>query len=120
MRAIILFAHGARDPAWAEPLRRMQAAIGALDPVARVELAFLEIMRPTLDEAVNALAEVAEIGEIVVVPAFIAAGSHLKRDLPQQVAAAMARHPNLTIRIAPPIGDAPAVIAAIAEFALQQ
>jgi sirohydrochlorin cobaltochelatase len=117
MKAIILFAHGARDPAWAEPLRRMQAAILALDPTARVELAFLELMRPTLDEAVDALAE---IGDIVIVPAFIAAGSHLKRDLPQQAAAAMDRHRHLNIRIAPPIGDSPAVIAAIAAFALQQ
>jgi sirohydrochlorin cobaltochelatase len=101
----------------------MQAAIRARDPSARVELAFLEIMRPTLDEAVDALAELAEVaagGEIVIVPAFIAAGSHLKRDLPQQAAAAMDRYPHLTIRIAPPIGDSPAVIAAIAEFALQQ
>jgi sirohydrochlorin cobaltochelatase len=101
----------------------MQAAIRARDPSARVELAFLELMRPTLDEAVDVLAELAEFaagGEIVIVPVFIAAGSHLKRDLPQQAAAAMDRYPNLTIRIAPPIGDSPAVIAAIAEFALQQ
>ncbi len=117
MKAIILFAHGSRDPAWAEPLRRMQAAIRALDPTVRVELAFLERLRPTLDEAVDALADA---GEIVIVPAFIAAGSHLQRDLPQQAAAALDRHPHLNIRIAPPVGDAPAVIAAIAEYALQQ
>jgi sirohydrochlorin cobaltochelatase len=117
MKAIILFAHGARDPAWAEPLRQLQAAIRVLEPTARVELAFLELMRPTLNEAVDALADV---GEIVIVPAFIAAGAHVKRDLPQQAAAAMERHPQLEIRIAPPIGDSPAVLAAIAEFALRQ
>jgi sirohydrochlorin cobaltochelatase len=120
MKAIILFAHGARDPAWAEPLRRMQEAIRALDAAARVELAFLELMRPTLDEAVDALARIPDCGEIVIVPAFISAGSHLKRDLPQQAAAAMDRHPDLRIRIAPPVGDSPTVVAAIAEFALQQ
>ncbi len=117
MKAIILFAHGARDPAWAEPLRRMREAILALDPGARVELAFLELMRPTLDEAVAALADA---GEIVIVPAFVAAGSHLKRDLPRLAAAAMDRHPGLEIRIAPPLGDSDGVIEAIAAFALRQ
>jgi sirohydrochlorin cobaltochelatase len=117
MKAIILFAHGARDPAWAEPLRRMREAICRIDPAARVELAFLELMRPTLDEAVDRLADA---GDIVIVPAFIAAGSHLKRDLPQQAAAAMDRHPQLTIRIAAPIGEADGVIRAAAEFALGQ
>lgn len=117
MKAIILFAHGARDPAWAEPLRRMREAMLARQPDARVELAFLELMRPTLDEAVAALADA---GEIVIVPAFIAAGSHLKRDLPQMAANAMDRHPGVSIRIAPPLGESADVVAAIAEFALQQ
>lgn len=116
-KAIILFAHGARDPAWAEPLRRMREAIVARDPSARVELAFLDLMRPTLDEAVATLADA---GQIVIVPAFIAAGSHLKKDLPLLAANAMDRHPGLEITLAPPVGESPGVIDAIAGFALEQ
>jgi sirohydrochlorin cobaltochelatase len=117
MKAIILCAHGARDPTWAEPLRRMLEAIQAQQPGVRVELGFLELMRPTFDEAVDRLADA---GHIVVVPAFIAAGSHLKRDLPQLAANAMDRHPGLEIEISPPVGESPEVIAAIAAFALKQ
>jgi sirohydrochlorin cobaltochelatase len=117
VKAIILCAHGARDPAWAEPLRRMLDAILAGRPGVRAELGFLELMRPTFDEAVDRLADA---GKIVVVPAFIAAGSHLKRDLPQLAANAMDRHPGLEIEIAAPIGDSPEVVAAIAAFALNQ
>ena len=34
--ALILFAHGARDPEWAAPLRRVQAAVRDRDTVARI------------------------------------------------------------------------------------
>jgi sirohydrochlorin cobaltochelatase len=115
MKAIILFAHGARDPAWAEPLHRLRETILARQPAARVELAFLELMRPTLDEAVDRLADA---GSIVIVPAFIAAGGHLKRDLPMLAASAMDRHPGLEIEIAPPMGESSQVIEAMADFAL--
>jgi len=117
MKAILLCAHGARDPAWAEPLQRMLEAMRAMRPGVRVELGFLEHLRPTFDEAVERLADA---GHIVVVPAFIAAGSHLKRDLPQLAAAAMDRHPGLMIELSPPVGESPEVVAAIADFALRQ
>ena len=53
--AIILFAHGARDPAWANPLHRVQAAIRQRVGGVPVELAFLELMTPTLPECAAAL-----------------------------------------------------------------
>jgi sirohydrochlorin cobaltochelatase len=50
----------------------------------RAELAFLEIMSPSLEEAAARL-----VGEgfetVVVVPLFLAQGAHLKRDLPAMV-----------------------------------
>jgi sirohydrochlorin ferrochelatase len=44
--ALLLFAHGSSDPGWAEPFVRLRAAIQARDPARRVELAYLERMRP--------------------------------------------------------------------------
>ncbi len=79
--ALILFAHGARDPEWAEPMRRVCAAVREQAPELRVELAFLEFIKPDLRACAESL--IAERWErILVVPMFIARGGHLKRDVP--------------------------------------
>lgn len=117
MKGIILFGHGARNPEWAEPFHRIREAILARDPGARVELGFLELMRPTLDEAIDCL--VAQGADaIAIVPIFMAAGRHIAKDLPLLAAAAMDRHPGLAIEIAAPVGEAPDVIGAMAGYAL--
>lgn len=117
--ALILFAHGARDPEWALPMHRVRDAILARSPGSRVELAFLELMAPGLEPCVDGL-----VGEgvrhIAVVPLFIAQGGHLKRDLPLLLDALRARHPGLRLDLAPPVGEAPAVVAAMAGHALAQ
>jgi sirohydrochlorin cobaltochelatase len=55
---------------------------------------------------------------MVVVPIFMAAGSHVKKDLPQMAADAMGRHAGLVITLAAPVGEAEPVLAAMAEYAL--
>lgn len=115
--ALILFAHGARDPEWARPLQRVQAAITASAPARRVEMAFLEFMTPTLAECVDALAA-AGVTSAVVVPMFIAQGGHLKRDVPELLAALRERHPAMSLTLAPAIGETASVIEAMALAAL--
>lgn len=114
---LILFAHGARDAAWADPLRRVQAAIRAADPRARVELAFLEFMAPTLADCAAALADDG-CTRVVVLPMFIAQGGHLKREVPEMLAALRQSHPQVTFELARAVGEAEAVIAAMAATGL--
>lgn len=115
--ALILFGHGARDAAWAEPLRRVQAAVRVADPAARVELAFLEFIAPTLPDCAAAL--VAEgFRRIVVLPMFIAQGGHLKRELPEIVAALRVHHPAVEFELAGAVGETDAVIQAMAAAGL--
>ncbi|WP_341678336.1 CbiX/SirB N-terminal domain-containing protein [Niveibacterium sp. SC-1] len=111
--AVILFAHGARDPQWAQPLERLAAEVRASQPGVWVSPAYLEFMQPALGEAI-AQAETAGATRVRVVPVFLAAGGHVKRDLPQMLAAAQAQHPGLRIELAPVLGEAEAVIAAMA------
>ena len=82
--ALILFAHGARDPEWADPMRRVQAAIRERAPALQVELAFLEFMSPTLEECLQAIIARGAT-RVVVQPMFIARGGHIKRDLPDLI-----------------------------------
>ena len=113
--AILLFAHGSRDPGWAAPFERLAARLRAERPDARVALAYLEITPPTLEDAAATL--VAEgAREIAVVPVFLAPGGHVRRDLPLAVEALRARHPAARFRVLPTIGEADAVTGAIAAW----
>ena len=115
--AILLFAHGARDPEWALPFRAILAAVARGAPDARVELAFLEMMTPTLTDAAEALIA-AGATSLTVVPLFMAQGGHLKSDLPLLLDALRSRHPGLAIHLTPAIGDAPELTTAIARWTL--
>lgn len=114
-KAILLFAHGARDPAWARPIERLAALLGEDGPEIAVGTAFLEFMTPALDVAIDErVAQGAE--EILVVPVFLAQGGHVKRDLPALLDAARVRHPACRIRLAAAVGEDGDVLAAIADY----
>jgi sirohydrochlorin cobaltochelatase len=109
---IILFAHGARDPAWARPVERLKRMLSERLYGALVEAAYLEHMSPTLEQAADDLvAQGAE--ELSVVPVFIAQGGHLREDLPRRIKAIAATHPAVPVRIAPPIGEVDTILSAI-------
>ena len=48
---MILFAHGAREPQWAEPFEALAKRVKAQAPDTPVRLAFLELMSPDLESA---------------------------------------------------------------------
>lgn len=114
---LILFGHGSRDPEWARPLREVAARVAAGDGAPQVELAFLEFLEPTLEQACDRLAA-AGVTRIAVLPMFIAQSGHVRRDLPAQLDAARARHPSLRIDLATAVGEDPRVQAVMAEVAL--
>ena len=113
--AIILFAHGARDPQWAQPFRKIQRAIRAKRPGVAVELAFLETMEPPLDKTVAKLVAAGH-RRITVAPLFMAQGGHLKQDLPKILDAIRGEHPGAEIALLPAIGDVDAILDAIADW----
>ena len=114
-RAIILFAHGARDPQWARPFQAIHQAMQARLPGVAVELAFLEIMTPALAEAVSGLVAAGH-RHITVAPLFMAQGGHLKNDLPKLLDAMRARHHGAEITLLPAIGEVPVILDAIADW----
>jgi sirohydrochlorin cobaltochelatase len=104
-QGLILFAHGARDPAWATPFE----AVAAL-----VRLAFLEFMTPTLAEAGAALAS-AGCSRVELLPMFLGTGGHVRRDLPVLVASLREAHPGVEFVLHAAIGEMPAVHRAMAD-----
>jgi sirohydrochlorin cobaltochelatase len=112
--AIVLFAHGARDPDWARPFRQLVAELGERLPGERIVLAFLELMQPSLPDCAAAL-YADGVRELRVVPVFLGMGGHLREDLPTIVEGIRMKHADLAITVEPPIGEQPTVIAAIAQ-----
>ncbi|AJC21454.1 sirohydrochlorin chelatase [Pandoraea pulmonicola] len=112
---IVLFAHGSRDPRWAEPFERLRETLRAQRPDAAVRLAYLELMTPSLGDAV---AELAAEGcrAVTVVPVFLGQGGHVRRDLPVLVDACRQAHPGLTLRVSVPAGEDDSVLQALAAF----
>jgi sirohydrochlorin cobaltochelatase len=118
-RALVLFAHGARDPEWAQPFEKIAQLIRERNPGMPVVVAFLEIMQPALDAAVATL--VAQGRErITLVPLFLARGGHVKDDLPQLVRAVEARYPGVQIRTTAAIGEVDSILGNIAQWAEDQ
>ena len=114
-RAILLFAHGSRDPGWAQPFERLKGLLQSRLPGHRIELAFLESMPPTFGEAVARIAADGG-GHVTVAPLFLAQGGHLREDIPNLIAGAQQRHPGLGFRQLPALGEAPEVLEAIAAW----
>jgi len=116
-RAMVLFAHGARDPKWAAPFERLRDILRARAPDVTVSLAFLELMSPRLPEAVSALAgDGAE--EVTIVPVFLGQGGHVLRDLPALIDELKSAHPHLRFHVAGAVGEDADVLNAMATYCL--
>jgi len=107
---IVLFAHGSREPDWAKPFERIAQQLSHRHAV---ELAYLERMKPTLDEALASLVKKGA-RRIRIVPLFLGAGGHIKEDLPKLAEAARARHAGVEIVLETTIGERPEITDAIA------
>jgi sirohydrochlorin cobaltochelatase len=55
MHAIILFAHGSRDPLWHKPIQAVAARISQRAPDTTVRCAYLELTEPSLADVATTL-----------------------------------------------------------------
>jgi len=115
MKAIVLFGHGARDARWREPFDRLASLWRAQYPNTLVELAFLELMKPSLEQAIASLAD-AGATEAVVVPVFFGQGGHLRNDFPVLLEQCRIQYPQIELCATPAVGEDEAVLQAIIDF----
>jgi sirohydrochlorin cobaltochelatase len=116
MKGLLLIAHGARSPEWAAPFEDMAQRIRAARPGVPVELAFLELMSPTLFEAGARLAQ-AGCTSIEVLPLFLGGGGHVRRDLPQLLDQLRAARPGVRCTLHTAVGELDSVIQSMADAA---
>ncbi|MBF6992040.1 MULTISPECIES: sirohydrochlorin chelatase [Cupriavidus] len=116
-RALVLFAHGARDARWREPFERLQQKLVAALPGCEVRLSFLELMSPLLPDTLAELAA-GGVAEVTVVPVFFGQGGHIRRDLPALLDQCRQAHPGLQLHCAAAVGESDAVLDAIAAYCM--
>jgi sirohydrochlorin ferrochelatase len=94
---LVLVAHGTRDPRGAVMVEEVAALVRARLGDVPVEVAYADVRQPDVTAVLRGVS-----GPVVVVPAFLAAGYHVRVDVPQQIAAAG----NGDVVVTEPIGPA--------------
>ncbi len=113
--ALVLFAHGARDPRWSAPFERLQHLTQAQMPDVSVRLAYLELMEPRLPDTVADLA-LHGCKKVTIVPVFLGQGAHVLRDLPLIIEQLQFDHPEVDVAVAGAVGEDSQVMEAIARY----
>lgn len=109
--ALILLAHGSRDARWRAPFDDLAQALAARLEVP-LRMAYMELCEPSLE---TTAAELAAAGcrQADILPLFFAAGRHLREDVPGQIDALHAAHPDLALDLLAPVGEHPAFVDAL-------
>jgi sirohydrochlorin cobaltochelatase len=117
MHAIILFAHGSRDPLWHKPIQAVAERILQRSPRTVVKCAYLELTEPDLPQVASDL--VADgATSLCVVPLFLGVGRHAREDLPELIRLLKIDHPSIEITCQPAVGEQSRLLDLLADIAL--
>ena len=113
--ALLLIAHGSRQAEANADLYLVAEAMGRRG-YAVVEASFLELAEPGI-EAGGARCVERGARRVLMVPYFLSAGVHVRRDLAAARDALAARYPDVEFRLAEPLGPHPLLLDVVAERA---
>lgn len=102
--ALVVVAHGSRDPRALSTVRTLLDKVRALRPGLSVHLGHIELNEPLLPDTLAALGD----REAILVPLLLSRGYHVKRDIPEMAAATRVR-----ARVAAPLGPHPLLVEAL-------
>ena len=115
--AVVLFAHGSRDPLWRAPIEAVATQVRLQSPPTPVVCAYLELCEPSLPDAVQGLVDQG-VTHIRLLPLFFGMGKHAREDLPELAQALRTRHPDVALTLLPAAGEHPTLTALLANMAL--
>lgn len=113
---IILLAHGSSDKRWCETFEQLAAP--TVNSVEGSQIAYMELAEPSLEHIVGQGVKEG-IRTFTVVPLFLAAGRHLRKDVPAMIRTLEEVH-DISIGLAPPIGENPRLGKAIRDVVEQE
>lgn len=111
MNSLILIAHGSRVQQSNDEVRsltnRLRQLIG--DRYAQVECAFLELAQPSIPDAIDCMVA-HHCKHVVLLPYFLASGSHVASHIPEIVQGKQAEHPDVRLDLLPHLGQAQGLV----------
>lgn len=114
--ALLLIAHGSRQPEANADLLRLAEELRQAGRFARVQPAYLELAQPDIDAGgVNCVQD--GVRRIVLLPYFLSAGVHVRRDLTAARDRLAARFPEVEFLLAEPLGPHPLLTKIVLERA---
>jgi sirohydrochlorin ferrochelatase len=113
---IIVFAHGSRIEAANQAVRSAATDLARAGDYRIVEAAFLELGRPSLEEAADLLVA-RGVDRVVIIPYFLTPGTHLERDLPALVARIANKHNSIQILVTASLDGHPGLVQILADRA---
>lgn len=112
-RHVVVVAHGSREPAAIDACRAFVEAWGR---GRAVSIGYVELERPSVEEALAAAARQAD--EVVALPLFFFAAGHVKNDLPLALDGARRAFSHVRFLAARPLGVDPRLAEALADRAV--
>ena len=92
--ALLLMAHGSRISEANDAVREIAALVKEMTAYDIVEVSFREQHLPTIQQGIDAcVAQGAE--RVLLIPYFLFIGAHVQEDLPEEMAAAQQRYPQV-------------------------
>lgn len=101
--AILMMAHGSRIAEANDAAREVAAMVGELTGFDIVEVAFRELHEPNIQQGIDTCVA-RGAGRILLMPYFLFMGAHVQQDLPEEIAEARKRHPDLVMEMGGHLG----------------
>ena len=115
MKAILYIGHGTRSKKGAEEAKAFLQRVVANVNVPIQEISFLELTEPSIHEGYKKCIQKGAT-EITVVPIFLIAAGHIKKDIPEILTSLRNQYPNVAVTVKDPFGVQEEILDAIAEL----
>lgn len=107
-KTILIVSHGSREKSANRQFERIVGHYQKRHVSWKVSHAYLDLIRPSILKALEALAR--ESNEIIVLPYFLFAARHVKEDIPEIIKAFRKKHPRVKVELAKPLGSDPKLL----------
>lgn len=114
--ALLLIAHGSRQEEANADLYFIVESLQQRGHYVHVQAAFLELAQPSIEQGAERCVEKGAT-RVVLVPYFLSAGVHVRRDLSALCQSLGERYPDVRFRLAAPLGRHPLLVEVVAERA---
>jgi sirohydrochlorin ferrochelatase len=116
--ALLLIAHGSRQAEANDDLHELVERLRLTERYAIVQPAFLELAEPTIEEAGRLCVDQGAL-RVILLPYFLSAGVHVRRDLQEHRDKLARAFPTVAFVLAEPLGRHPLLVEIVAQRATE-